>query len=464
MQLTTERTLRQRALHAGSWALGGHVLGQVIRLGSNLLMTRLLVPEAFGLMGIVIVLMIGFALFSDLGIGQNIVRSSRGDDPLFLNTAWTLQVLRGIAIWLLALLISACLPLAVAAGWVRPGTVYADPLLPWVIAVYSLTSVIGGFASTKVATARRHMRLQGLTRIEIASQLIALLVMAVLAWWTHSIWALVVGSLVSALAGMLLGHVILPGATNRFAWNREAMQELISFGKWVFVSSMVGFLVINGDRLLLGGMINAQTMGLYTIAFLLVNSIQMIMSMGTGNVVFPALSEIARDRPHDLAAAANKFQRIGDLFLLTASGFLIIAGGSIVGILYDARYEGAGQMLCLLAVGTIGLRNQVVEQIYLALGKPEIGTITNVLRLLVLYIGLPVAFHYYQFAGALIAIIVSQFAGWPAAIYFKIKYRLMDFRIELLAVPPLVLGLLMGFAFRYAAPSRQAVRAIFFHG
>ena len=463
MQLTSGRTLRQRVLHAGSWSLGGHVLGQVIRLASNLLMTRLLVPEAFGLMGMVIVLMIGFALFSDLGIGQNIIRSPRGDDPVFLNTAWTLQIVRGIVIWLVALLVAAALPVAVGNGWVRPGTVYANPLLPWVIAVFSLSAVVGGFASTKVSTARRQMNVRGIVQIDVASQVIALAVMVPLALWTHSIWALVAGSLVSSVAATWLGHVVLPGLRNKFAWDRAALADLVSFGKWIFLSSIIGFLVINGDRLLLGGMIDAETMGLYTIAFLLVNAVQMVMSMANGNVVFPALSEVARDRPNDLAATANKFQRLGDMFLVTACGFLIPAGSAIVGLLYDTRYSAAGPMLSLLAIGSIGLRYQVVEQCYLAMGKPKIGTITILLRALVLSIGLPVAFHHYQFTGALAAIVLSQFAGWPAAIYFKLRYRLMDVRVELAAIPPLALGLLLGFGFQYATPSGQALRSLLIH-
>ncbi|HJV94926.1 MAG TPA: oligosaccharide flippase family protein, partial [Albitalea sp.] len=153
MQLTQATTLRQRVIHAGSWAVGGHVLGQAIRLGGNLILTRLLVPEAFGLMAIVYVLMIGFALFSDLGIGANIVQNPRGEDPSFLNTAWTVQIVRGIVIWVLSLLSAVALPVAASFGWVKAGTVYGDPLLPWVIAAFSFTAVIGGFDSTNIAVA-----------------------------------------------------------------------------------------------------------------------------------------------------------------------------------------------------------------------------------------------------------------------------------------------------------------------
>lgn len=447
-------------MRAGSWSLGGHVVSQLIRLASNLLLTRLLLPEAFGLLAIVIVLMIGFTLFSDLGISQNIVRSPRGDDPVFLDTAWTVQIVRGLAIWILALIAAASLPVAAGFGWIKAGTVYADPRLPWVIAVYSLTLVIAGFTSTKVATARRQMKVRLIVLLELGSQVFALAVMIPVAIQTQSIWALVSGSLAACALSTVLGHIVLTGRNNRFAWDASALKELVGFGKWVFLSSMLGFLVINGDRLMLAGMVEAETMGLYTIAFLLVSAVQMVMLTAAGNVVFPALSEVVRDRPHDLANTANKFQRLSDLFLMTACGFLIPAGSAIVALLYDPRYHAAGPMLSLLALGSIGLRYQVIEQCYLAMGKPQLGTAINVLRLVVLYVGLPIGFHYAQFTGALVAIVASQFASWPAVIYFKLRYRLMSYRVEMQALPPLLFGLALGYAFQFVAPTRQTFRSI----
>ena len=99
----TSQSLRSRILRAGFWTFFGHISSQAVRLGSNLIMTRLLVPEMFGVMAIANLVLFGLALFSDVGIGQGIVQSRRGHDPVYLNTSWTVQIIRGIVIWLLAL-------------------------------------------------------------------------------------------------------------------------------------------------------------------------------------------------------------------------------------------------------------------------------------------------------------------------------------------------------------------------
>jgi O-antigen/teichoic acid export membrane protein len=415
-------------------------------------MTRLLEPEAFGLLGIVIVLMIGFALFSDIGVTQNIIRSEKGNDPIFLNTAWTVQICRGFIIWILATGLAALIPLAVHHQLVKVGTVYANPILPWIISVYALSAIIQGFSSTKIATARREMHAKRITQIEIVSQVAALVVMLSLAWYTRSIWALVAGSITSALIGCCLSHSWLPGASNKLIWDRGSLRELIGFGKWIFLSSIIGFLSINGDRLILGGLIDAQLLGVYTIAFMLINAVQMVMQMVSSNIAFPALSEVMRERPSDLAKTTNKLQMYGDVFLITICGFLIAAGLNIVNLLYDNRYHGAGFILCALAVGAIGLRYQVVEQCYLALGKPKINTFTSAFKFLVLYIGVPLGFYFWNFNGALFAIVLSQYAGWPAAIYFKIKYKLFNLKSELVMVPLLAVGLIVGYSFRIFSP------------
>ncbi len=68
---------------------------QGIRLGGNLIMARLLMPEMFGIMVIATTVSVVLHLLSDVGFRQNIIQSPRGNDPAFLNTVWTAQIIRG---------------------------------------------------------------------------------------------------------------------------------------------------------------------------------------------------------------------------------------------------------------------------------------------------------------------------------------------------------------------------------
>lgn len=433
-------SLRQRILRASGWSLGSHVVAQGIRLGGNLILTRLLVPEMFGVMAIVYVLMIGLTLFSDIGIRQSIVQSTRGEDGVFLDTAWSVQIVRGVFIWLVALLLSLGLLFAQHAMWVEAGTVYANPILPLVVAIFTLTAILQGFESTKLAMARRMLQLDQVAKIEVLAQVLGLIVMVIWARLSPTIWSLVAGAFAAGLARALGSHVLLRGHANRWLWDKTALQEILSFGKWIFLSSMLGFLVINGDRLLLGGMIDAHLLGLYAIAFLLVNSLQVALSQLIGNVAFPALSEVVRSAPERLKATYYKFRVPLDAALLGASGLLFGLGPWIVNLLYDTRYSGAGPILQILALGGFAARYQISEQLFLSLGQPRLLTICTALRLVTLYTMLPLGYLFWGLDGALWAIVLAPASVLPVVLYFKHQNGLLDLKKEFLLLPFFLLG------------------------
>ena len=143
-------------LHAGGWVVAGYALSQAIRFGANLVMTRLLVPEMFGVMAIAMMVMYALALFSDLGLRQSIVQSRRGGDAAFLNTAWAVQIGRGFVIWGAALALALGLAFMDAVGIVPQHSVYADTRACRRSSPSSrLCAVIAGFESTKLSEASR---------------------------------------------------------------------------------------------------------------------------------------------------------------------------------------------------------------------------------------------------------------------------------------------------------------------
>ena len=94
--------LKRRVVSSLAWSLTGFGTQQVLRFAFNLILTRLLLPDAFGLMALIDLFILGLYMFSDVGLGLSIVRSHRGDDPHYLNVAWSVQIVRGLVLWLAA--------------------------------------------------------------------------------------------------------------------------------------------------------------------------------------------------------------------------------------------------------------------------------------------------------------------------------------------------------------------------
>lgn len=437
-------TLKQRVLRAGGWNIAGYALSQAIRLGSNLILTRLLVPEMFGVMTIATMVMMTLLLLSDLGLRQNIVQSRRGDDPLFLDTAWVIQIVRGLLLWLAALALSFGLQLANRAGMLPANSVYAAPVLPLVIAVSSFSAVILGLQSTGMATALRGLEQKRLMQIDLASQLTGLSIMIVLAAATGSIWALVAGGLVTSAAMTALSFAWLGGHRNRWRWERNAWRELIDFGKWIFVSSAVFVFVLFGDRLLLGGMVDVEVMGFYAIAALIVGAIDGGMSKFFMSVSLPALSELARNQPGRLRDAYYRLRLPGDALLLFLTGLLFMASQRLIDLLYDPRYAPVGDILQVLALSLFAARYLVAQQVYLAVGVPRYQTVVNLVRFVALYSLVPSLYLLAGTRAAIWGVALHGLAAVPFVYAFNARLGLIDWRRELLVLVALPAGALCG--------------------
>jgi len=441
-------SLRDRMVNAGGWVAGAFIFSQLLRFGSNLILTRLLIPDMFGLMAVVTVIQMGLAMLSDVGLLQNVVQSKRGKEPLFLNTAWSVQVLRGCLLFLLMLLISWLLVVAGGAGLLGKG-VYSDPLLPNVLMVMSLNVLISGFSSTKLLTASRDMLLMRVSCLELGCQLTGTIVMVTMALVNPTIWVLVVGSIIASGLNTLLSHFVIPGSSNRFEWDTSAFYEIFHFGKWIFLASIFGFLVNQGDRLLLGGLISAEMLGFYSVAYFLANALKLLLMKINGLVFFPALSEVARDRPQEMAGVYYKIRLRVDCITYLLAGFLFVTGQTIIDFLYDSRYSEAGWMLEVLSISLVGTGLLVAGQCFLALGKSRLLSFLVVIQTLILFTMLPLMFELFGIHGAIYVIalfpVLSGVLGW----WFMYRLGLLDLRQEFVMLPVVFVGLASGEVFNY---------------
>jgi O-antigen/teichoic acid export membrane protein len=310
-----------------------------------------------------------------------------------------------------------------------------------VLAILSFAVAVSGFNSTKMFEASRQLALRRITLIDLAAQISGLTCM--LAWVAvdRSIWALVAGNFCWSVTMMLLSHAWLPGTPNCWAWDKSAFQEIFHFGKWIFTSSILSFLVSNGDRLLLGGMVDTTVLGVYVIAFLIVSSVEAALIRIIGAVTFPALSEIVRERPAHLKTNYYRLHAVVASFAYFCSGVLMMSGQSLINVLYDARYAQAGWMVEVLASALVIAPFQVSIQCFMALGKPQLNSSIFAVRLVSLFVAMPVGFHFFGLPGALWASVSSQFLCLPMIIFYNVRHGLFDLRQELLLLPVVLAGM-----------------------
>lgn len=323
---------------AFSWTLVSVVLRYGVKLLGNLTLARLLVPEDFGLAAIVMAVVIGVETITDVGTKPALIRTHRSDDP-WLDTAWTLGVVRGIGVGV-----------AIALAAVPLAALFEDPRLAPMIAVTGLMSVLVGLTSISAILVVRDLQMKNLAMVEIAAAIVGYAVMLSWAWVAPSAWALLAGALVSTAMMTVASYFVFGSRRVRLHWDRGVLSELMGFGKWVFLSSLLGFFILQGDRFSVAKLISMEAAGLYAIAVTWAASLQMVFGMFLSRLYLPVAAQLWRrlgpGNPEFLSLRRNVIAA-----MIVPYSFAAGCSEALISYLYPAAYAGAGPIMTILVVG-----------------------------------------------------------------------------------------------------------------
>ncbi len=396
------QSLKRLAIQGSIWTVATQVGGNAMRLVGNLILTRMLFPEAFGLMVLVGVFTAGLQMFSDFGISQNVIHSERGDDPVFLRTAWTLAVLRGGVLWLLS-----CLLTWPYAQW------YGEPQLMTLLPVISFCAVINGLQSIRLATRNRHLVLGAFSLIHLGSQLASLVVTVVWALIHPSVWALVAGGVALSVTRTVLSHLVLKGPRDKFGWDSAAAVAMYRFGKWIFISTILTFCARQADKIILSKLISREMLGVYGIALIWALVPSELLQRVAQQVAFPVFSKLKTSDGGLLGPQAARVRRPLSILGGMIVTFLLVSGQDLINLLYDPRYEQAGLMLQLMAVGVwFQMQGNSYTPALLALGETRRMALGHAAKFLSLLVGVPLGFHYGGISGVLWGLAAAELAKY----------------------------------------------------
>ncbi len=360
-------------------------------------------------------------MFSDVGIGTSIIQKDEGDESAFLNTAWTVQVIRGFVIW-----VGLCIlayPVSVF---------YSEPELLSMIPVVGLSAIISSFNSTKLFTAQRNLKIARVSQIEVGSFAIGLMFSITFAWLHQSVWALVWGNLITVTLKLVASHVALPGIDNRFTWDPHALKHLRGFGRWILLSSALTFLSSEGARLAIGAVFDMRQVAMFTLASTMNLMFWQAMQQMAASVFFPAYAEVHRVSPEKLTKMLLRARLTIVLpSWILAVGFILF-GSQIMGALYDVRYLKSGVMLEQLAVGSlVACIWGSYSGVLLALGKVATSTVTTLIFIVCQFAGMYIGYRLGGEAGFVMGIAVASWVAYPAHAYILAKNGLWQPKLDL---------------------------------
>jgi len=407
---------KSRVLNASAWVMSGIAGQQAIRLISNLILTRLLVPEYFGLMALVTSTMVLLTLLTDMGVSRSVINHQE-DDPKFLETAWTMQLLHSCFIGLLTII--AAYPLAVF---------YGQPELFLLLVIAALSSTMRGLTSLGCVLAEKAVKPKMNVIILIVSQVTSVISMLIAAYFMRNVFALIIGSIVETITRVTLSYLFYDKHYNRFRLDPNSVKQIFRFGKWIMLSSALTTVMTQGDALILGAWMPMEMLGKYAVASVFAGAIVLVLNAVSSAVLHPQYRKLL-----DLEDGVAKIRKTRFLVLLVfAIGGLSLSmlGSVVIDFLYDSRYGESGWMLEVLALGKIGVCMSItLLPLLLAKGDSYAAMIANFWGSVILIICLFIGFRFYGSIGLIFAYAASPFISHIAVLILATR-RGFNFTLE----------------------------------
>ena len=423
------------ALGDGSQVLvASHVLQMVLRMASSLIVTRLLVPEAYGVVAIVTSITYILTLISDMGLRAYIVRHENAGVEA-IQTVWSVRLIRNTVLF--AIMFFGA-PIFAEA--------YKAPDITLAIRVCAFPFLIEGATSLANNLNERSRRVVKLTVFDFSKFLVMTLTTIIAAFFLRSYWAVVISTYAGALYLMVASYTIFKGPPIRFRLQAEHVRDLWKFWRIVVPASIITIIMTQSNTVVMARFFPREEVGKFMIASTLSGAVYVLTNEYVMRVFYPHFAELNRKSNEAARAFYYAGKRNIALFFAFGIGGLIGGGELLIRILYNQDYLGAGtylSMLCLIPLAQLfGFPG---EQAIIAKGFVRVSLIANILRLGWIIVAAPAA---YLLSGPLALVLVmclAQAAALPY-IWWKLKgYGLLRGREEALILLVACVGAAVGY-------------------
>jgi lipopolysaccharide exporter len=444
---------QQKMASGATWMVLFKLLERSLGLISTLILVRLLAPQDFGLVAMALSFIAMAELLTSFGFDVALIQNQNAATHLY-HTAWTCNVLFGLLIFLLML--AAAIPAAIF---------YSEPALFWVLCWLALGPLIGGCENIGVVAFRKELRFRREFAFQLSRKLAGFSVTVPLAFWLHSYWALVVGILVSRLAGTVISYIAHPF---RPRFSLVGANGLFSFSKWLLLNNGLGFLKGRLTDFFIGRLLGATALGLYNVAYEVANLPTSELGAPINRALLPGFSQIADNSVPIRTAYANAIGVLA-LFALPAAAGIFAVADFLVPVLLGPKWIAAVPLIQILGIfGAIELFHSSMCTLLIATGHPAAVARAHVVFVLVLLILLIALVGSFGAVGAAVAVVGASILSTPAYLlairtHTKIGFAIFGRSITrpLLASVVMVVILHLGMpAYSPAMPPSEAIGSL----
>ncbi len=390
-------------LFAAGFSFGAQA---VIKLCSSIILTRILRPEAYGLITLLMSILFVVELLADMNVTTFIIREQGSEEPKYLNTAWTIRLGRAAfnttVVFLAAPLIAT--------------TFYHAPALTNPLRIFSLYFIIGGFESMAYVLALRRKQ----SRIIMYSELIAAFLSSafsvIYCYFSRDYWGMIFGVLLNRFLVAGFSYRFYPESRPKFQFDRSAARQILKFSKFTMPSSLLTIVMNQFDKIVFLRLFDLRLLGFYGLAGNIASQAESLVIKISNQVLYPRLAHNFRTDPDGFSLkyyTENARLFISILFLPAA-----LCGGArlLISLLYDARYAQAADVLQALMLRAIILAlASPAEDRLIAAGAFHVMLVGNVFRAIWMFAMSLAGYYLYGFMGFTYGAALSPL---PALLYY----------------------------------------------
>jgi O-antigen/teichoic acid export membrane protein len=365
-------SLGWRATNAGAWAFALSMVNRLLTIIRSVVLARLLSPEDFGLMGIAMLVIGLITSFTQTGFNSALVQSKRGLEQKFLDTAWTVEAVRTVTLGA---------AMAVAAPLV--GSFFDSPDAVALVRFLGVGVAVGGFVNTGVVSFDKDLEFQRRFVFRSVPNVVDLAVSVVLAIILGNAWALAFGWVAGRLAMVAASYIAHPHRP-RVLLDREAVRSMWSFGVWTLASHTLIYFTLNLDDIVVGRVIDATALGLYTMAFTISQLTTTEITSVVNQVAFPAYARL-QDSPPRLARAYTRTVQLVALASFPVAAGLWFVGPTVIELILGRQWIPMVPAFSILVLwGLIRSLLATTGPLFRGMGRPSIATKIQAAQLAIL--------------------------------------------------------------------------------
>lgn len=403
----------------GKFARGGLLLSGAsmfeigFRFVRNIILTRLLVSELFGLMATIYMLIAFFEAFTEVGVRQVVIQNKKGSTDDFLNVAWWFSCIRGLLLFAIAFLGTP----AICAFYEKP-----ELLMPLRVAFTAL--FFTGAASPRMYVLEKEFNYFKWIVIKQGAGILGVAFAIILSIWLRNIWPLVLGLVVEYAGTFLFSHVLVPFRP-QFRIDRVCLREIWQYARGMIGLPVLAFIFFNFDIFFLGklcakGFCTWDEVGWYSVAKGFAMVLVVAFSKTVGPLLVPTFSKL-QETPERLREALLKLTELVSLISLPCVAFCAVFAKPLLEILYTEEYgNAAAAFVFLMFFVFFRLLGMILMSLYLALAKQRTYRILALARVVVVLAAVYPAIKAFGLTGAA----ATVFLGMAGMVVVQLVYAL----------------------------------------